>query len=413
MRRERVTMARVLLHILERHTDEAAFLWERRERACRSPLFDAVSLTEVDRRLQANLEGLVLGGKHGFEKAEQALARGRDPELFTALHVAAEIGDAMNTAKLIHLAQRDAGAERAAVAALAWLTPQKRAETLTDLFADACPPELHRLAVQTYGAIRQDPGPKLATAARSSNEGLRAAAFRAAGQLGRRDLLNDLKNAVNSNEGTARNWAVYTAVLFGETSHVGALWDLVKDNSAASVAYCDLAARCGGADEVVNRLQALSGSPDTIFAALRGAAAHGDPAHIPWILPLMSGPGDVARHALFVYSTITGAALDAPIAHRPGTIEPSEAVTRRLAHDPFVDLPIPLLEQLNEHWEKVRPTFASGQRFLGGKPIEPTWLSTCVKSGNQAWRALAAVEICRANSQGGIYPVHAPTWTVG
>ncbi|MBK8255876.1 MAG: hypothetical protein IPK82_24815 [Polyangiaceae bacterium] len=412
MRAERVTMARVLLHILERHADEAAFLWERRERACRSPLFDPVSLTEVDRRLQANLEGLVLGGKHGFEKAEQALARGRDPELFTALHVAAEIGDAMNTAKLIHLSHRDEAAQRAAVAALAWLTPQRRAETLSDLSADACPPELHRLAIRTFGAVRRDPGPKLQAAARSPNEGLRAAAFRAAGQLGRRDLLNDLKNAVNSDEGTARSWAVYTAVLFGETALTGALWDLVKDNSSTSVAYCDLAARCDSNDETASRLQALSGSPDTIFAALRGAAAHGDPAHIPWVLPLMNGPGDVARYALFVYTTITGAALDSPIAHRPGTVEPTEAVARRLAHDPLVDLPYPLLDQVSAHWEKVKGSFPSGQRFLGGKPMDSTWLSTCQKSGNQAWRALAAVEICKTSGSGGIYPVHAPPWTV-
>ncbi len=407
-RRDEQTMNRILVEIVERHADEAAFLWERRERACRSPLFDLGALADIDRRLQANLEGLVIAGDVGLEKSLSAVTKGKAAELFTAVHVAAEVGDAMALARLLVAAEKQPGGERAAVSALAWLSPERAGSILDELMADECPPRLQRLGIATHATRRQDPGAKLERALRSPDVALRARAFRAVGQLGRRDLLPMMRAEAQSGDDEAGPWAAWSTVLLGDTSALPSLWRAAAESGPVAVAACDLAVRCVAAGEAAARLQALSQSPRSLPAALAGAAARGDSICIPWILDVVESEPTLSRHAMWVIATITGATLEPPLAVRVPTEDPPDDLVSRSVVDPWEDLPTPDSAALRSHWEQVRARFAPGERRLGGRAIEPAWIEHCLRTGVQPWRASAAVELLRAARGGGLFPVHAP-----
>ncbi|XXY44565.1 hypothetical protein WME91_31635 [Sorangium sp. So ce269] len=402
-------MNRILVQMVERHADEAAFLWERRERACRSPLFDLGALSDIDRRLQANLEGLVLAGEVGLEKCLAAVARGKAPELFAAAHVAAELGDAMALARLLVGAEKRPGAERAVVAALAWLSPLRASKVLGELLVDECPPALQGLAIAAHAARRQDPGAALQRSLRAADAGLRARACRAAGRLGRRDLLPELRAAARPGEDEAWPWAAWAAVLLGDASALPLLWEaaLARREPVASAA-CDLAARRAGAAEAAARLAELAASPEGLPIALAGADARGDAACIPWVLDAIEHEPALARHASWVYATITGARLEPPLAVRAPAVEPPDDAVARSVASPWEDLPEPDCAAIRSHWAQARAGHAPGERRLGGRALGPAWLEECLRTGPQPWRASAAVELMRASESGGLFPVRAP-----
>ncbi|WP_437594321.1 TIGR02270 family protein [Sorangium sp. So ce1000] len=402
-------MNRVLVEIVERHADEASFLWERRERACRSPLFDLDALAEIDRRLQANLEGLVIAGDVGLEKSLDAASRGGVPELFVAVHIAAERGAAMALARLLLGAEKRPGAERAVVSALAWLSPLRASNVLGELLANECPPAFQGFAVAAHAARRQDPGAALRRSMGAPDAGLRARAFRAAGRLGRRDLLPELCAAAQPGEDDAWSWAAWAAVLLGDTGTLPSLWEAaVAGREPAASAACELAVRCVGAAEAAARLAELAASPEGLPTALSGAAARGDAACIPWILDVIEREPALSRRASWVYVTITGARLEPPLAVRAPDDDPADDVVARSVESPWEDLPEPDCAAIRAHWEQARPGHAPGERRLGGRALTTAWIEACLRTGAQPWRASAAVELLRASRTGGLFPVHAP-----
>ena len=400
-------MTKVLLRIIERHADEAAFLWESRERACRSPLHDVASLTELDRRLDANLEGLVLAGEAGLGAAVDAAARGGAAELFPALHVAAELGDRMALARLLLAAERKVGGERAAASALAWLSPARARTILPELLAPECPPSLQSVGIAAHVARGEDPGDALERALHAPDAGLRGRAARAVGQLARRDLLPLVSAEGRSAGGDAGAWAAWAAVLLGEEACLPRLWEASAEGGRVAQAACDLAARTADAAEVMARIQALSGAPATLPAALAGAAARGDSACIPWVLDVVEQDPSLSRRGLWVFATITGARLEPPVAVRAPTIDPSDASLARAAADPFEDLPSPDASALRALWEELRPRFPAGERRLGGRGVEPGWVEACLRTAPQPWRESAAIERARGG-RGAPFCVHAP-----
>lgn len=68
----------VLVDILEEHAEELQFLWSRRRRMLGSPRDTLRELLDLDERLEAHLQGLLVGGEQGLALLEPGLA-GDDP----------------------------------------------------------------------------------------------------------------------------------------------------------------------------------------------------------------------------------------------------------------------------------------------------------------------------------------------
>ncbi|WP_437484897.1 TIGR02270 family protein [Sorangium sp. So ce1014] len=411
-------MRRILSDIVERHADEAAFLWHRRERAARSTLFNLRSLNELDARLTANLDGLVLAGVEGLQIAIAAFERatrdteGPDGELFTASYVAAEIQDNLALAKLIAFAQHRPRHERALISALEWLEGRTAKRVISELLSNDCPPVLHRLGIDASAARREDPGAPLGRALGASDPELRASAYRAAGHLGRRDLLTALRLAARDPNDCGSPWAAWAAALLGDHGSVSVLW------AAAETAHgdfrlpaADLAARIDEPRNAMAKISALSASEHTLPAALASAAARGDPSCIPWVLEIVARCPALARHGSSVYLTITGVKADAPLFQREPSRHPYEPELEYHLSDAGHELPAPVGGELEAHWAIARRHLREGVRYLGGHPLSPAWLRECLYAGLQPWRASAALELSLGSLDTRLFPVLAPGMT--
>ena len=407
-------MSSILNDIVERHADEAAFLWQRHERSARSPLFDLQSLGAVDARLAANLEGLRVAGAEGLQIAVAAFDRatrdtkGPDGELFAAAYVAAELKDHLALSKLIVFAQRGGRHERALVSALAWLEDPTARRVVSELLSNECPPVLHRLGIAASAARRQDPGVALGRALDTRDPELRACAYRAAGHLGRRDLLPALRLAARNPDDGDRAWAAWAAVLLGDRGCLDILWAAVGAHGDVQLPATDLAARVGETGKTAEKLTALSTSEQTLPAALVGAGALGDPSCIPWVLETIARRPAFARSAASVYVTITGVKADPPLFVREPTREPHDDEVALHLGDPNDDLPTPMSDELQAHWAIARSQFREGERYLGGRPLTPAWLRQCLREGLQPWRASAAIELSLGSADKLLFPVFAP-----
>jgi uncharacterized protein (TIGR02270 family) len=84
----------ILIDILEEHIEEADFLWQQRGNALLSKNYNLDKFAELEKRLLAHLDGLVLAEKDGWKLLEPKLAGGEIGEVFAAAFVALESGDA-------------------------------------------------------------------------------------------------------------------------------------------------------------------------------------------------------------------------------------------------------------------------------------------------------------------------------
>lgn len=393
--------------IIERHADEASFLWERRERAARSPLFDLPSLMEIDARLDANIEGLLVAGEDGLSACREAFeraARGRegvDGELFAWALVAAEQNNPTAFVEALVTAQkRDRSGP--IVASLAWLSPPRAQSVLGELSAIGCPPALHLLAMEGYVARGDDPGALVERFMNAADPRVRSSAYRAAGMLARRDLVPLLKREIAGPDDERDPWAVWSAALLGDPGARGMLRALAEREGPVSLDAATLHARLS--PDASSFVLALAKAEGGLPKALSAAEALGDPAHVPWLLEVMEQNAKHAKHALWVYASITGAALEPPIAVRraqapregelaPPEDVPSDEVLERYLTDVHEDLPSPVMEPLRERWARVGSSFMPGDRRILGRGLDAGTLAELLREGPQPARASAAVEL--------------------
>jgi len=68
------TRLRVIPDIVEEHAEEVAFLWGQRQEALRSPEYVLPELIELEGRIEAHIQGLLVGGEHTILIIEGGLA---------------------------------------------------------------------------------------------------------------------------------------------------------------------------------------------------------------------------------------------------------------------------------------------------------------------------------------------------
>lgn len=75
------------ISILEEHLEELQMLWESRQASVRDLEYDAADLRELDERIEAHTDGLILGDQHAQSMLEEALAGGDSLVVFSGAYV--------------------------------------------------------------------------------------------------------------------------------------------------------------------------------------------------------------------------------------------------------------------------------------------------------------------------------------
>src|SRR4249920_2456092 len=83
----------VIQNIVEQHAEEAAFLWTVRSRSVTAPHYSLESLTKLDERIEAHLDGLRLAGAAGWTQCQAHLENAEDGSVFPLSVLAFEAAD--------------------------------------------------------------------------------------------------------------------------------------------------------------------------------------------------------------------------------------------------------------------------------------------------------------------------------
>ncbi|WP_437949730.1 TIGR02270 family protein [Sorangium sp. So ce296] len=403
--------------VFEQHASEAAFLWSYRDAAVLDPLYDLESLGELDERLEAHVDGLRLAGDAGWEICRAAVDEEEPGSVFAPMVLAVERRDLKGIAEVLDVGGAVPALARALVSALGWVSFSKVRAILPGLLSHRVGPELYAIGIAACAVQRQDPGAALGYAVVSSDLRLRARALRAVGELGRADLLDEVRGALGSEDEACRFAAAWSGAVLGDTAALRALGAVADAGGRFAERACAMAMRRMEPALASTWLRAIAGAPRGARAALAGAAALGDPALMPWILECMGTP-ELARMAGGAFMMITGVGLEEaklrgerPAGFQSGPSDDPE--DEDVAMDPDESLPWPDREKIAAWWGSRGKELKRGTRYLLGRPMEVAWLEEVLKRGSQPARAAAAVELALRGARRGVVEVRGPAWGRG
>lgn len=401
--------------IAETHAEEAAFLWQLRALATRQPHYRLDDLGMLDERVSAHVDGLRVAGEAGELACRRLLAGDQSWPLALLALLALEAGDRLGLDRLISLAEAAPVHQPALEAAFGWASPQFLRGVMPALLQASNSPLRRRLGIVCCAMHRADPGPALAPAMEDPDPVLRARALRAAGELGRRDLIGDCLRASKDAAPACRYWAAASALLLGDRDQAIAM---LASMGASAGPWQERALRrvlkamdASGAQAL---LTPLLSQRTASRAAIQGIGHAGLTALVPWLIEGMRDPRS-ARLAGEAFSLITGADLalldlDRPPLPLKGVGPSDDPDDDDVALDPDEDLPWPEADRVAQWWTREASRAEGGSRRFMGQAVTPGHALHVLREGAQRQRIAAAQHLSLISPGRVLFPVSAPVW---
>ncbi|QEF98465.1 hypothetical protein Mal15_25170 [Stieleria maiorica] len=385
--------------ILDQHAAGASATWLRRDAAVGEPHYSLRDLTELDGRLEAHLEGLILAGAAGWDLAVEELKWQEPGEVFVVAALAIEAGDAEKQQVAFQSVDGSGELRRALISALAWV-PWERCLPLADQCLQRDDGFWRYVGVAAYDLHRVDPGDRLVDWISDDDETVVARAARCVGTLGGTDLLDRLGGLVAHEDDAVRFHAAWSLALRrGDPAAVGAMTEFALSESSFSGDAGRLLTSVMSIDQASRLINQLAQGGDAQLRLATVLSGHlGIVDGIPWLLEMMKIPQH-ARVAGESFSRITGLRLD----QRPLEGEWPTGFVAGPDDDPDNDdveldadenLPWPSPEDIAAWWQTHHDRFAAGVRYLLGWDVsDPDWQRKILVLGRQRERATAAIEL--------------------
>jgi uncharacterized protein (TIGR02270 family) len=402
----------VIQEIVEQHAEEAAFLWLLRDAAVRAPHYNLKDIAHLDDRVEAHIDGLRIAEEAGWDLCCEALKHREAGEGFSAGVLAIESGDKARVDFVMEAAVASPELARGVASAFGWV-PFERSASLSSLLFAASSPTLRRIGIAARAIHRRDPGEALSRAIADEDVTLRARALRAAGELGRVDLLGRTRSSLQDADEPCRFFAACSTALLGDRAAAApVLCALSETGGFRASEACALAVRCLPVAAAQKWLETLVRRPENLRLAVVGAGALGEPSVAPWLIDRMATP-ELARVAGEAFSGITGIDItyQGLEGERPEGFEsgPTEAPEdESVAMDQDEDLPWPNPEPIARWWKENYSRFQGGTRYLLGEPVSPERAMEVLGTGWQRQRIAAAIELAMTKPGQILFEVRAP-----
>jgi len=404
-----LTASAPLPDLVEESLDEALFLWKRWEADLASLTRNlAAVVTWSEDRLQGALDGVRVSGHAIVRATSAALASSEPSRLSVVAHLLsarsppearAALAAALGAASGPRLWAMIRGVEVAVLDGT--FTP------VTAALANGGPERAAALC-RLKAFRRAQPGPELARAFESGVPLLQVEALRAVALSAEESLSRFIQLGLKSGESSVRQAAISAGIRRG----VAAAWDaavaLTHARDPEAAAFIALLAALGSAEEQQMVLAGLR-VPALRQAALAALGHIGTPEAVEICLKGMQDP-QLARSAAEAYCTITGAELqrDHLLAPQSADAESPPPLERdNLDADlvpPAHELwPLPDVAAVGRHWERIKPGYQAGVRYLLGRRADPAVLMEAIESGPMLRRPEWIAEL--AARTGGRYDV--------
>ena len=398
------TPTTVIRGIVQRHAEEAAFLWSQRDAATDQPHYALRHLALLEERVEAQLDGLRVAGEAGVEAAwanlDQLQGAG---ELFAVATLALESRTETMIESVLQFAEAVPESRRGLFGALGWAAPETLRGRVVN-WLDAPVPFRRLLGVVACSLHRADPGARMVKLL-GDDPVVRARALRLAGELGRIDLRQHIATASSDDE-ACRFWAAWSAGLLADRpSAIPVLQAHAVGGGPFKWRALDLVVRLMNREAAIGWLRDLGSDPANARLVVIAAGILGDPVVVPWLIERMRDP-ELARIAGESFSTITARDLSedgldgsAPEGFTAGPND--DPASENVAIDPDENLQWPDPAKVQGWWQQEAGRFAQSVRHLRGLPLTAQACSATLRDGYQRQRRAAAYE--RALSSPGLH----------
>jgi len=406
--------APVIESILAEHADEASFLWLQRTSAVHAPNYSPQQFADLDERLAAHIDGLRVAGEEGWLHALALIDNEGPEDFFVAAVLAIEAVDSRFD-DLVERAREDLPeVVPGLISALGWVEPKHLGGRVKALLDDASPLR-QKLGVAACALHRRDPGALLGELLASAPDSVRIRALRAAGELGRADLLPQAQSLLGEAKPELRFWAAWAAVLLGDRAQaLDALAAFALKSGPRQPRAFQLALQ---AMEIApGHALLLDGAtlPGAQRLRILGSGFIGDARYVPWLIEQMTQPA-TARIAAEAFVTITGVDFNLaqmevppPDGFEDGPTEDPDDDNVELPED--IALPWPDVDKIRAWWQKNGARFTPGTRLFMGQPLSPDSCTGVLRQGFQRQRVAAALHLALLDARAPLFATSAPAW---
>ena len=391
----------LLADIVEQHLEEAVMLASRRMRSVRSSLQSLATLVELDCRIDAHLDGLLVDAENAWTLCAATLKFDEAGEVFVGAQVALASGISEPIQKIVEIACSTPHTLPGLISALGWLPYPRVASLVLSLSVSEIAE--HRYVAVAVQALHRVGGDWVQKALHDKSTLLQARACRAVGELGRADLVPQLQVLNQSADEAVVFWSCWSAALLGDLSAVAALKRFATAPDYANDAL-DVVLRRLPPQAANLWLEELAQDEANVRLIMQGAGIVGDPAFVPGLIGMLSVP-ELMRIAAGAFCTITGVNLVDAKLDAPPPPENDDAPTQV---DPDDDLPWPEPQRVFAWWEKNETRFEPETRYLLGQPVTPEHLRSVLRHGNQKQRYGAALELAMRTPGTPVFETTAP-----
>jgi uncharacterized protein (TIGR02270 family) len=385
--------------VVLQHADDAAVLHSIRTTLTTAAHVRLRHIRRFDDRVAAHLDGLSVAGEAAWPIVDAALANPSPGALFTAAVGALECRSSERLNRLYALAEALPEIRRGLVAAFGWVEQRQLRGIVTGLLASPNP-FLRWVGVSACAVHRVDPGAARDAALEGPASALRARALRAAGELGRRDLVPTCLSMLQADDPASRFWAPWSAVVLGDRSEaaLAALKIMGETPGPYRSRAFRLALQTLEVSECHEWLRDIARDPENKRWLIQGSGVAGDPMYVPWLIKQMADDKS-ARIAGEAFSTITGLdlaylELDRRVPEGGGEGPNDDPNDPRVDMDADHGLPYPNQERIARWWGANGGRFVNGRRYFLGAPLSREHCVRGLKEGFQRQRILAAHHLC-------------------
>ncbi len=400
--------------VLHQHTEEAAILRHTRSVLLRAPHVKLHHLARIDDRIAAHLDGLAVAGEFGASLCDAAMETPGTGEVFASAVGAITRKDRARLDKLFALAEVEAQAKRGLISAFGWVSSYDLKGTVAELLAS---PEPIRRELGIAACVMHwvDPGAMIAKAIEDPDAALRVRALRAAGELGRRDLVPACLAWLEDEDQKARFWAAASSLLLGNRDWaLATLGSLAMQPGHLQAQALGLWLKAVDLPSGHRVLQSLAWDQAQQRLLIWGAGVCGLSRYAPWLIGLMADD-KTARLAGEAFSTITGldlAWLDLeckpPEDFEPGPSDNPEDPDVDM--DPDDSLPWPDQAKIKAWWDANGQRFQPDLRYFCGQPVGMEHCRQVLRDGFQRQRIAAALYLSLLQPGTVLFPTRAPAW---
>ena len=382
----------IIVDILEEHLEETDFLWNQRSNALNDPNFTLGRLGELEERLFAHLDGLILGGQEAWKLLEPKLTDGNQSEAFAAASVALESEDDGVAALVCDRLGTASTSVRAGIQDAFCHASNVRVEPVLRKLLQSDRPSEKSSAIDSFSFRRAAlDHQELKVYLKDNSIEVVRAALLAIARLRVTQLENDIMPLLRSDNMPLRQEAIRTGLVVGMESALDEARQTIRTSPKQADEMLILLGNDGHSKDLPLMIDVVR-EPALARDAITALGLLGYSDAMTCLLETVGNP-KLARLGGEAIQLITGVNLENEGLTRVESGFQRQDDDADLEDDPDEDLPWPDLQALSAWWHTHKPDFDTRARYRYGKQYSTAVLLDSLESTSLPHRHHAAFEL--------------------